>query len=112
MLVAKMIVPSGPQLAPQRCAVEAAERDRRAAGDRDLLQRGDSIEEADPLAVRRDERPIRRAEPGERRGVELIERAHEECRAVGADVDDARAIRREGQSCRADRRSAPPRSAG
>ena len=94
------------------CAVGATERDRRAAGDCDLLQRGDSIEEADPLAVRRDERPIRHAEPGERRGVELIERAHEECRVVGADVDDARAIRREGQAVADPRRTAPPRSAG
>ena len=81
------------------CAVGAAEDDRWTAGDRDLLQcgRGGSIEDADPLAVRRDERSKRRAEPAERRGVELIERAHEECRAVGADVDEARAIRREGQ---------------
>ena len=79
-------------------AVGAAERDRRAASDRDLLQRArGSIEEADPLAVRRDERRNRRAEPGERRGVELIERAHEERRAVGADVDETRAIRREGK---------------
>ena len=96
-LVAKMIEPSGPQLAPRAVP---SERPSVTAGPPVIATffSAKSLEEADPLAVRRDERPIRHAEPGERRGVELIEGAHEECRAVGADIDDARAIRREGHA--------------
>ena len=55
--VAKMIVSSGAHVAPRGVAVEAGERDRRAAGDRDLPERAAVGDEADPLAIRRDERP-------------------------------------------------------
>ena len=60
--------------------IGADERDRRATSDRDFLQRGcgGSVEDADPLAVWRDEWSKRRVEPRERGGVELIERSHEE----------------------------------
>ena len=53
------------------------------------------VGKADPLAVGRDERAGGCAEAGQRRRVELVERPHEERRAVGTDIDDARAVGRD-----------------
>ena len=65
------------------------------AGGGDLLECGVSIEEADPLAVGREEEATRRAQTLERRGLELIEGAHEDQLGAGADVRQARAVRRD-----------------
>ena len=54
-----------------------------------------SIEEADPLAVGREEEAARRAHTLERRGLKLIEGAHEDLLGTGADVREARAVRRD-----------------
>ena len=87
-----MIVSSGAHVAPRAGAVEAGERDRRAARDRDLPQRDDAVDEADPLAIRRDEWPAQSAAAGDRHRFERVERADEELRAVVADVDDVRPV--------------------
>ena len=54
------------------------------------------VHEPDPLPIGGDERPTRRAgEHGHR--LERVERADEELRAIVADIDDARAVRRDRQ---------------
>ena len=68
----------GPGAAAARRGV--AQRDRRAAGDRDLLQLA-AGEERDPLAVRREERAGGALGAGERRRLQLVELADEEPRA-------------------------------
>ena len=74
----KMIVSSSVQV-PPRPAWRVTQLDRRAAGDRDLLQLA-AGEERDPLAVRREERAGRILGAGKRRGLQLIELPDEELR--------------------------------
>ena len=51
-----------------------------------------AVDEADPLAIRRDEWPAHGAAAGDRHRFERVERADEELRAVVADVDDVRPV--------------------
>ena len=98
LVVAKMIVPSAPQLAPR---VEPSGRPSVTTGPPVIATFFSAAPAPSKTPIHwpsgETNGPKRRDEPGERRGVELIERPHEECGAVGADVNQTRAIRREGQ---------------
>src|SRR5262249_19304232 len=73
---------------------------RGSASDGHFLQRLGSIEEAHPLAIGRHEWIAETASADKRRHLELIERAHKERRPVRADIDESRAVRREGDIAR------------
>ena len=76
-----------------RRAVDRRDSRRRPAVDEHLLQRA-RVREPNPLAVRRHERSARQT--GEHgHGIEGIQGPNEELRAAVADIDDARAVRRD-----------------
>src|SRR5207244_1074634 len=66
-------------------AAVLAERDGRAAQDRDLLELSSvSLEEADPMAVRRDERRSDAGDACQKTRVELVEGTYGELRSNGS----------------------------
>jgi hypothetical protein len=71
----------------------ANNRNRGAAGDRDLLDEN-AVEEPDPLTIRRNERAARSTQTGQRKRRQLVERPHKQL--VLAAIDNARAIGRDG----------------
>ena len=77
---------------------DAAEHDRGAPSDRDLLQRA-AGKERQPLAVRREERIHSAFGAGERSGLQLVELADEQaCRAcLSRDEREGRAVRRQNR---------------